>query len=322
LWRRYREVMRLARDFDPDVVQITGPSDVGMLGALIAHKLGVPLAASWQTNVHQYARCRLSPVLSFLPKPASARLLSAVERWSFRAAARFYRIPRLLFAPNQEMVEGLERATGKPCFLMPHSVDAAVFSPQFRDRDGGPFTIGYVGRLTAEKNVRCLAQLERSLLARSHRDFRMVVVGQGAEATWLRHNMQHAEFTGVLTGKNLSRAFANMDLFVFPSETDTFGLAVLEALSSGVPAVVTATGGPKYTVQHGKTGYIANNFDDFVAFTELLLTQPGLLLRMGSAAREHALSTSWERIFEGMYKTYERCFYAADSVRHEMQPVG
>jgi glycosyltransferase involved in cell wall biosynthesis len=248
-------------------------------------------------------------------------LLSAVEYWSFRAAARFYRIPRLLFAPNQEMVEGLERATGKPCFLMSHSVDAAVFNPQFRDRDGGPFTIGYVGRLTAEKNVRCLAQLEESLRARGHRDFRMVVVGQGAEATWLRHNMQHAEFTGVLTGKNLSRAFANMDLFVFPSETDTFGLAVLEALSSGVPAVVTAVGGPKYTVQHGKTGYIANNFDDFVTFTELLLTQPGLLSQMGSAAREHAVSTSWEQIFEGMYKTYERCFYAADSVRHEILDV-
>jgi hypothetical protein len=84
----------LARDFDPDVVQITGPSDLGMLGALIAHNLKIPLAASWQTNVHQYARCRLSPLLSFFPKPASARLLSAVEHWSFRAAARFYRIPR------------------------------------------------------------------------------------------------------------------------------------------------------------------------------------------------------------------------------------
>jgi phosphatidylinositol alpha 1,6-mannosyltransferase len=321
LWRRYREVMRSAQDFDPDVVQITGLSDLGMLGTLVAHKLGIPLAASWQTNVHQYARCRLSPVLSFLPEPASARVLSAVEHWSFRAAARFYRIPRLLFAPNQEMVETLQRATGKPCFLMSHSVDADVFSPQFRDRDGGPFTIGYVGRLTAEKNVRCLARLEQSLLARGHRDFRMVVVGQGAEGAWLQHNMQHAEFTGVLTGLNLSRAFANMDLFVFPSETDTFGLAVLEALSSGVPAVVTAAGGPKYTVQHGKTGYIANDFDDFATFIELLLTQPTLLSRMSSAAREHALSTSWEQIFEGMYKAYERCLYAGKSVRHEILDV-
>src|SRR5450755_445912 len=160
---------------------------------------------------------------------------------------------------------------------MSHSVDAAVFNPQFRDRDSGPFTIGYVGRLTAEKNVRCLAQLEQSLLARGHQDFKMLVVGQGAEEIWLRHNMQHAEFTGVLTGKNLSRAFANMDLFVFPSETDTFGLAVLEALSSGVPAVVSSVGGPKDTVQHGTTGYIANNLEEFVAFTDRLLTQPDLL---------------------------------------------
>jgi phosphatidylinositol alpha 1,6-mannosyltransferase len=306
-WRHYRDVMNLAREFGPDVVHITGPSDIGMLGALVAHKLGVPLAASWQTNVHQYARWRLSPMLSFLPKGTTDRLLNAVERWSFRAAARFYKIPRLLFATNQEMVERLGRATGKPCFLMSHSVDAAIFSPQFRDCAGDPFTIGYVGRLTAEKNVRWLAQLEHSLLARGHRDFRIVVVGEGKEHDWLRLNMQHAEFTGVLTGKVLSHAFANMDLFVFPSETDTFGLAVLEALTSGVPAVVTASGGPKYSVQHGQTGYIANHFDDFVAFTELFLTQPEMRSRMGTAAREHALSTSWKQIFEGMYNTYERC---------------
>lgn len=321
LWWRYREVLRLVRDFDPDIVQITGPSDLGMLGALVAHKLRIPLVASWQTNVHEYARCRLAVVLSFLPDPMAARLLSAVEHGCFRAAARFYKIPRLVFAPNQEMVERLAQATGKPCFLMSHSVDTAVFSPEFRDRRSGPFTIGYVGRLTAEKNVRRLAQLEQALLARGHQNFRIVVVGGGAEITWLRNNLRHAEFTGVLTGKSLSQAFANMDLFVFPSETDTFGLAVLEALSSGVPAVVTAGGGPKFTVQHGKTGWIANNLNDFVNCTESALTQPDLLSRMSSAARDYALSTSWEKIFEDMYRTYESCFYSADAACHELPHV-
>ncbi|HEX7895191.1 MAG TPA: glycosyltransferase [Terriglobales bacterium] len=318
LWWHYREVLRSVRDFDPDIVQITGPSDLGMLGALVAHKLRIPLVASWQTNVHEYARCRLAGVLSFLPDPITGRLLSAVERWCFRAAARFYKIPRLVFAPNREMVERLAQATGKPCFLMSHSVDTAVFSPGFRNRSRGPFTIGYVGRLTAEKNVRQLAQLERALLARGHQNFRIVVVGGGAEITWLRNNLCHAEFTGVLTGKSLSQAFANMDLFVFPSETDTFGLAVLEALSSGVPAVVTAGGGPKFTVQQGKTGWIANNFDDFVNCAESALTQPDLLSRMSSAARDYALSTSWEKIFEDMYRTYESCFYSADAGCHEI----
>jgi phosphatidylinositol alpha 1,6-mannosyltransferase len=313
-WRYYREVARLVRDFNPDVVQITGPSDLGMLGALIAHKLSIPLAASWQTNLHQYARSRLCSLLSVFPKSLSTRLLSAVERWALRAVMRFYKIPRLLFTPNREMLALLEQTTGKPCLLMSHSVDTTVFSPEFRDREKGPFTIGYVGRLTAEKNVRLLAQIERALLARGHRDFRMVVVGDGAEGKWLRKNMAHAEFTGALTGRDLSRAFANMDFFVFPSETDTFGLAVLEALASGVPALVSSVGGPKYNVQHCKTGYIANSFEEFVAFTDLVLTQPDLLPAMARAGRLYALSTSWDRGFEGMFNAYEHYLYRTEIV--------
>ena len=313
-WRYYREVASLVRDFNPDVVQITGPSDLGMLGALIAHKLCIPLAASWQTNLHQYARSRLSPVLSIFPQSLSTHLLSAVERWALRAVMRFYKIPRLLFTPNREMLTLLEQTTGKPCLLMSHSVDTAVFSPEFRDREKGPFTIGYVGRLTAEKNVRLLAQIERALVARGHRDFRMVIVGEGAEGKWLRKNMAHAEFTGALTGRDLSRAFANMDFFVFPSETDTFGLAVLEALASGVPALVSSVGGPKYNVQHCKTGYIADSFEEFVAFTDLVLTRPDLLPAMARAGRLYALSTSWDRGFEGMFKAYEQYFYGTENV--------
>jgi phosphatidylinositol alpha 1,6-mannosyltransferase len=312
--RHCREVARMVRDFDPHVVHITGPSDVGTLGAMLAHRLGVTLAASWQTNLHQYARSHVSSALLGLPKPWSRPLLDLVERWSFRATARFYKIPKVLFAPNMEMVKLLETTTGKPCFLMSHSVDTADFNPEFRNRQGGVFTIGYVGRLTAEKNVRWVARLERALLAMGHRDFRIVVVGQGAEQGWLRDNMRHAQFTGMLTGKDLSRAFANMDVLAFPSETDTFGLVVLEALASGVPAVVTASGGPKYTVQPGKTGYTAKNFDEFVAAVALLLTHPDLLSSMRTAARQYALSTSWDPIFESMYKTYERHLQVSDVV--------
>lgn len=321
LWQRFREVARLVKDFDADMVQITGPGDLGMLGAYVAYKLKLPLVATWQTNVHQYARCRLARVVTFLPERWREKFLSAVERWSFDAAMLFYRVPRFTFAPNVEMVERLGRATGRPCFLMSHSVDTATFRPENRDRSDGTFTIGYVGRLTAEKNVRWLAALEKALLERGHRDFKLVVVGDGGEASWLQRNMTTAEFTGVLRGPSLWRAFANMDLFVFPSETDTFGLVVLEALSSGVPTVVTASGGPKFTVRHGETGYVARNFEDFVDCTARLMTQPELLSRMSVAAREYALSTSWERIFEGMYKTYDRCLNVADSVPQQVLDV-
>jgi len=190
---------------------------------------------------------------------------------------------------------------------MSHSVDTTAFNPAFRRRQRGPFRIGYVGRLTAEKNVRLLAHLEQALLARGRDNFKIVVVGQGGEEAWLRRHMKNAEFTGVLTGRVLAQAFADMDLFVFPSETDTFGLVVLEAMASGVPALVSAAGGPKFTVNHGHTGCVARNFNEFVECTDLLLTRPELLAPMRVAARRHALSTSWERIFEGMYSAYRDC---------------
>lgn len=315
--RHYPKLARLLREFGPDVIHITGPSDVGILGALLAHNLGVALAASWQTNIHQFARRRVSGLLTSWPENLSAKLAAAAEFASFQAAARFYKIPRLLFTPNRELVELLGKATGKPCFLMSHSVNTEAFTPAFRERPAGPFRIGYVGRLTPEKNVRFFARLERDLLAKGHRDFRIVLIGEGAEEKWLRENMRHAEFIGWLTGQDLSRAFANMDAFVFPSETDTFGLAVLEALASGVPAVVSSSGGPKYTVEHGKSGYVANDFDEFASFLTVLMTEPAMRHSMRLEARQRALSFgSWDRIFEGMYKTYERYTRPATQVEN------
>jgi phosphatidylinositol alpha 1,6-mannosyltransferase len=304
--RRLRRVGRLVRSFRPDLVQITGPSDVGILGALVAHQLGIPLAASWQTNLDQYARSRAAAATSFLPRAMTSGFLGVVERLSFRACARFYQIPQLLLAPNQEIMQRLEEATGKPCLLMGHAVDTAAFSPKFRTRSGGPLRIGYVGRLTAEKNVAALVLLERSLLASGHRDFQMVVIGQGAQEKWLRSHLQRAEFTGVLRGEDLARAFANLDILAFPSETDTFGLVVLEAMASGVPAVVMDKGGPKYIVRHGSSGYVARTFEEFVFCTATLLTQPELLAGMRVAARQQALATNWDGTFESMYETYER----------------
>ena len=305
--RHYRKLEALLREFRPEVVQITGPSDVGTLGAMCAHRMRIPLAASWQTNLHEYSRRRAAAALSFLSGTLKGKIADAAERWSFRATARFYKIPRLLFAPNQELVHMLEAATSKPCYLMSHAVNTEVFRPELRDRVGGPFTIGYVGRLTAEKNVRMLARLEQTLVGMGHRDFRFVIVGEGSESEWLQKNMQRAELTGVLTGAELARTFANFDLLAFPSETDTFGLVVLEAFASGVPAVVTDRGGPQFSVTHGQTGFVARSFDEFAAYTSQVMSRADLLTSMRLAAREKALTTSWDRIFEGMYDAYEHC---------------
>lgn len=310
--RHAKKVAALLQEFSPQIVQVTGPSDVGILGAWLAHRLQIPLAAFWQTNLPEFAGMRAAHALSFLPRPVANALAAAAERASSAITTRLYKIPELIFAPNPELMAMLSQATAKPCLPMGHGVDIEIFSPEHRDRPAGqipagPFTIGYVGRLSAEKNIRWLARLEHFLQQRGQQDFRIVVVGQGAESVWLRENMHQVELPGVLSGRELSRAYANMDLLAFPSETDTFGLVVIEALASGVPAVVTACGGPKFIVQDGKTGYVAKDFDSFAASVLSLMIQPDVLGAMRKAAREHALSNSWSQVFQNIYSGYDRC---------------
>jgi phosphatidylinositol alpha 1,6-mannosyltransferase len=101
--------------------------------------------------------------------------------------------------------------------------------------------------------------------------------------------MRQAEFPGVLYGESFARAYANMDVFVFPSRTDTYGNVVLEALASGVPAIVTDSGGPRFIVRSGETGFVAKDLEDFVDRVMLLASQPGLRQRMRSSARDYGL---------------------------------
>lgn len=310
-------VASLLKQFQPDLIQITGPSDVGILGMLMAHNLSIPLSAFWQTNLSLYAGKRAAKSFSFLPKALAGSAGRAAERFSSAAVHRYYKVPRMLFAPNPEIVAELARATGKTCLIMGHGVDAEVFSPGHRDRGSDIFTIGYVGRLTAEKNVRWLAALEKYLLKNVPMEFRIAVVGEGTEETWLRANLQCADFAGVLRGPALSRAYANMDLLAFPSETETFGLVVLEALASGVPAVVTASGGPKYTVRHNVTGCIADGIDEFCELVGSLMSKPAALATMSRAARKFAETSSWDSAFERIYDAYSEHLGTNRSAQHQ-----
>jgi phosphatidylinositol alpha 1,6-mannosyltransferase len=148
-----------------------------------------------------------------------------------------------------------------------------------------------------------LAQVQRELTALGFTNFRFLIVGHGAQEPWLSEHLPGGEFPGVLRGEALSRAYANMDLFVFPSHTDTFGNVVLEALSSGVPAIVTPDGGPASIVRDGETGFIVRD-EDFSAAAARINSDPLLHAKMRQAARSGGLSASWDSVFEAVYKGY------------------
>ncbi|MEK6396959.1 MAG: glycosyltransferase [Terriglobus sp.] len=299
LFARYTNTIEQAlQQFKPDVIHITGPSELGIFGAYFAWRMGIPLVASWHTNVHEYAGRRSA---------ALARLLPQSPQWledgALLATSRFYRLAKVLYAPNEELCTLLEEKTQRPCHVMRRGVDTQLFTPARRTRTtDDTLILGYVGRLSIEKNVSLLPMIQQAL-DHAGINARFSIVGHGEEEIHLRKAMPTAEFAGVLRGEALATAYANMDLFVFPSETDTFGNVVLEALASGVPAAVTTGGGPKFIVANEHTGIVRPAASLTNAIVELASNRDRLH-SMGEAARTYALQCSWDAIFDGVIAAY------------------
>jgi glycosyltransferase involved in cell wall biosynthesis len=196
--------------------------------------------------------------------------------------------------------------TGKPVFSMGRGIDASLFHPKKRQRDDDAVVLGYVGRLMPEKNLRVLPRVAAALRWGGITNFRFQITGAGSERPWLEKNLPEALFTGVLGGESLAQSYANMDAFLFPSLTDTFGNVVQEALASGVPAVVMDAGGPRYIVREGASGFIASDEAAFCDLAVTLARDAGLRHRMAVLARRQVEGQSWDRVFKEVYDGYAR----------------
>jgi phosphatidylinositol alpha 1,6-mannosyltransferase len=315
LWRHAAVARQALEEFRPDVIHVTSPGEFGQLGAYLANALKIPLAASWHTNLHQFAARRLQSVLRFLPTAWSDFCCSWSERMALLAILRFYKLARVTLAPTPEQVRWLEQATGRASFLMARGVDTERFNPRHRTVSDDTLRLGYVGRITPEKGVRFLVDVERALLAAGHSKFSFLVVGDGSERGWLEQNLTHGIFTGVLRDEKLAEAYANMDVFLFPSRTDTYGNVIQEAAASGVPAIVTNEGGPRNLVVPAITGFVAEDDEEFIRRTEELMADAEERRAMGCAARENMQGASWDAAFEMTYAAYRYCQQAGTQVK-------
>ena len=127
--RHLPEVGRALDRFRPDLIHITGPSELGILGAYFAHKLRLPLAAAWQTNLHEYVPMRLNRVTRILPGGYGSAADRRLEAASFSALLRFYRMAGMIFAPNAELCDQLAGRLNLPCHIMRRGIDTASSPP-------------------------------------------------------------------------------------------------------------------------------------------------------------------------------------------------
>lgn len=315
MWR-YKGLIEEELDrFRPNIMHVVSPGDLGLLAIVIAWRRKLPIILGYHTNLHEFARHRLEKALSFLPRKLVESVGKTAEDQSLHWLLQLYKVACASLAPNREYTEILEKASGKRSFVMTRGVDTVGFDPGKRTRTDNTFVIGFVGRLQPEKNVRTLAEIEKILIEAGESNFRFLVVGSGSEEKWLAENIQNVELTGLLRGEALAEAYANMDVFAFTSTTDTFGNVVQEAFASGVPAIVTPYGGPKFIIREGETGFEARDAEEFAARIQLLMRDRERLLRMKRAARAQALEATWEKVFEGVYRAYDYCLSEACAER-------
>ena len=163
----------------------------------------------------------------------------------------------------------------------------------------------YVGRVAAEKRVDLLPEALAGL-----KDVRLVVVGDGPYRAELQRRCQNlpVHFTGYLQGMELATAYASADAFIFPSDTDTFGQVIQEAMASGLPVVGARSGGTLDLVREGLTGrmFAPGVASDLRYQIKMLLAQPDMLRAMGEAGRRAAEQRSWSAVMNELVGYYRR----------------
>ncbi|KAJ6865213.1 sulfoquinovosyl transferase SQD2-like isoform X2 [Populus alba x Populus x berolinensis] len=287
-----RIISEVAR-FKPDIIHASSPG-IMVFGALaIAKLLSVPIVMSYHTHVPVYIP---RYTFSWLVKP-----MWMIIKFLHRAAD-------LTLVPSAAIGRDLEAArvtAANKIRVWNKGVDSESFHPHFRSHEmrmrlsnGEPEKplIVHVGRLGVEKSLDFLKRVMDRLPGA-----RIAIIGDGPYREELEKMFtgMPAVFTGMLGGEELSQAYASGDVFVMPSESETLGLVVLEAMSSGIPVVGARAGGIPDIIPpelDGKTGFLFNpgDLDDCLNKLKPLLENQELRETIGKAARQDMEKYDWK----------------------------
>jgi glycosyltransferase involved in cell wall biosynthesis len=269
-----------------DLVHLCSPGPAGIGAWLLARVMDLPVVGSYHTELAAYAGLR-----------SGAAQLEAIAG---AALGAFYGACDVVLSPSPASDQRLAELgiASTPVARWERGVDLTRFHPTLRAQDmlPGEVNVLYCGRLTKEKGADLLAE---SFLRAHAEDPRLhlVLAGGGPEEEVLRSRLgEHATFLGWLDGRDLARAYASADAFLFASRTDTFGQVILEAQASGLPVVAVAEGGPASLIVHGETGMLApSEADGLAAALREVIQAPQLRDRL----RKTALAIVQERTWEG-----------------------
>jgi glycosyltransferase involved in cell wall biosynthesis len=275
----------------PDIVYVATETLLGFAAIHSARTLGIPVVTGYHTNFQQY--------LSYYHMPRLEPIAMAYLRYLHNLSARTY-------VPCEDVRDALHGEGFDNLALLPKGVDTDLFHPDKRDESlrqewgvgPGDLVAIYVGRIAAEKNLPLVIRAMQAM-GRLRPGFKGVLVGEGPKRADLEAVYPEGIFVGPKFGEDVARHYASADIFLFASETETFGNVVLEAMASGLAVVAYGYAAARRHIRHGVNGFTAP-FSNEDAFLECGAEALGLpdLPNLRRAAREEALGVCWDRVID------------------------
>jgi glycosyltransferase involved in cell wall biosynthesis len=280
-----RQIRKELEDFQPDVIMTLGGGFLAGVAAHIAKKMDIPVVGLNDTDFLSYASHYRISLLT--------KMVKHLIHWIHGA-----NLVTLVSSPSYR--EKLQTIGFNNIRLWNFGIDTNRFSPKHYSETLRRKILSVypdtrlicltVSRLAVEKSIDKLlpiAQLEGVTL---------VIVGDGPDRERLEKHFAGSRsiFWGSLFGEELSQIYASADLFLTASSSETFGLTVLEALSSGVPSLVMDTTGVRDTVVHQQTGYICQSHEEMLSYACLLRDNPESRRQLGKNALARCESYSWD----------------------------
>lgn len=265
-----RDIKRRMAEFGPEAVHIATEGPLGLAARALCLKWKMPFTTSYHTKFPEYIKARFP----FIPLA-----------WPYDFVREFHNSGGRVMVTTPSMVTFLQDKGFNNLAPWARGVDLELFNPAQRENPEDVYAgltrpiFVNVGRIAVEKNIEAFLDLE---LAGTK-----VIVGEGPQRAQLEKRYPEAVFTGAKHGQELARYFADADVFVFPSKTDTFGLVIIEAMACGTPVAAYPVTGPIDIVPGSGAGALDE---------DLRAACMAALSCSRAKAASHAKNYSWEAV--------------------------
>jgi glycosyltransferase involved in cell wall biosynthesis len=286
-------------EFDPTLIHLATPDLLGFRAMRYAQSTNTQIVSSYHTHFTSYLKYYN---------------LQMLEMLGWKYLAWFYSQCKHIYVPTGSMAEELTRhGIDEGIRIWARGVDIEQFSPNKRDMDwrrnqgidDEEKVVTFVSRLVWEKDLQTYVDAMKKLIAEPT-NIKPMIVGDGPARRELENMLPEAHFTDFLTGEELAKAYASSDVFLFPSDTETFGNVTLEAMACGLPVVVADATGSKSLVEPGVNGYLATprKPKEFADCVLQILEDQQKSAQMSKAARQKALAFDWEKVNRELLDNY------------------